>query len=213
MIRAPRIVAMAGSLRKGSFNEKLVGVAAKMLRDKGAEVTVIKWDKFQLPIFGEDIEKEGTPTEIKELKAIFNKSDGVLVASPEYNGSMSPLLVNAICWLSRQAGDPDEPMYHSFANKAGLVISTSLGGLGGLRGLSHIRELLTNMGTDVVSQQVAIGGALKAFDAQGNLVNDNQVAMLNSAVDKFFRMSRSLANEEVTCQIINNLYGEVNIAP
>src|SRR5690606_38868400 len=120
--------------------------------------------------------KRGAPAGMRELKRLFGSADGLLVASPEYNGSMPPLLVNTISWLSRPI-DKGEATYASFKGKAGLVISASPGGLGGFRALRHARELLTNLGTKVVPEQVAIGGAHNAFDSQERLKNEGQRAL------------------------------------
>ena len=167
----------------------------------------------ELPIFSEDLEKRGIPAGLIDLKESFDASDGILVASPEYNGSMSPLLVNAITWLSRAVKKEDK-MYSSFKGKAGLVMSASPGGLGGLRSLGHSRELLQNMGTRVIPEQVAIGGAFNAFDENLKLKNDGQRALWQDALERLFEESRSVANAEATCGLVEKMgeFGKINIA-
>lgn len=210
MFRAPKILCISGSSRVGSFNSKLAKVAGAMLEQKGAQVEILDMADVNLPLFSEDIEAKGNPDGLVELKEKFNTSDGILVASPEYNGSMTPLLVNTLSWVSRTAGDKNEAMYFSFKNKTGMIISTSPGGLGGLRGLRHVRELLTNLGTNVVADQVAIGAFFKSFQ-DDELVDEKQIAMLDNGLQRFFEITRSQANQQATCAMVKlaNEYGDI----
>ena len=98
----PRIVAFAGSARKDSLNLQLVKVAAEGARAAGAEVTVLDMRDFPMPLFNQDLEEaEGPPENGRELRRIMLAHDGLLIASPEYNSSITPLLKNAIDWVSR----------------------------------------------------------------------------------------------------------------
>ena len=100
----PRILAFAGSLRRDSFNQKLVPIAAKGAREAGAEVTLIALKDFPLPLFDQDLEAEhGMPENGKKLKQLFIDHDGLLIAAPEYNSSITAVLKNAIDWVSRPA--------------------------------------------------------------------------------------------------------------
>jgi NAD(P)H-dependent FMN reductase len=93
----PRILALAGSLRRESFNKKLVSFAVKGARDAGAEVTLIDLADFPLPLFDRDLEaRQGMPDNGKKLKQHFIDHDGLLIASPEYNSSVTAVLKNAI---------------------------------------------------------------------------------------------------------------------
>ena len=98
---APKIIALAGSLRKDSFNQKLINEAARFALQTGAEVEVITLAELNLPLFSEDIEAQGTPTDAQLLKDKLRNADGILLASPEYNGSITAALKNAIDWASR----------------------------------------------------------------------------------------------------------------
>mgnify|MGYP000391394988 CR=1 FL=1 len=165
----PHLLAFAGSLREASYNKQLVNLAARHARALGAKVTVIDLKEYQLPMFDEDLEKEGLPSMLKELRDLFSSANGLLIASPEYNGSFSAILKNTLDWLSRPAKDESyRPAYGQFT--VGLM-SASPGGLGGIRGLSHIRELMSNLGSLVVPNQIAIGAAYEAFDDSGQLKN------------------------------------------
>ena len=212
--RNPRVVLLSGSSKVGSLNSRLVGLADRRLRQMGAECTVVEPALVDsLPMFSETVEQTGKPAELVTMKQMFREADGLLIASPEYNGSMTPLLVNAISWLSRPVDDK-EPMYESFKGKAGLVISASPGGLGGMRGLRHLRELLTNIGTKVVPEQVAIGGAYQAFNETGDaLKNDQQEGLIQDALQRFFEESRSVANADAVCRLAKKFgeYGEITV--
>jgi chromate reductase len=100
----PRILAFAGSTRGESFNKKLVQIAVKGARGAGADLTLLDLEDFPLPLFDQDLEAEhGMPDNGTKLKRLFIDHDGLLVASPEYNSSITAVLKNAIDWLSRPA--------------------------------------------------------------------------------------------------------------
>ncbi|MEW6254242.1 MAG: NAD(P)H-dependent oxidoreductase, partial [Planctomycetota bacterium] len=99
----PKILAFAGSLRRDSWNRKLIQVAAEAARVAGAEVTLIDLADYPLPLMDEDLEaRDGLPTNAQRLKALFKAHDALLIASPEYNSSLPPLLKNTLDWVSRE---------------------------------------------------------------------------------------------------------------
>jgi NAD(P)H-dependent FMN reductase len=164
----PRILAFAGSLRRESFNKKLVPIAAKAARDAGAEVTQIDLKDFQLPLFDQDLEAEGgMPENGKKLKQLFIDHDGLLIACPEYNSSITAVLKNTIDWVSRPS--LGEPSLVAFRGKVATLLSASPGALGGLRGLVHVRSILSNIGVIVLPDQIAVAKAHEAFNADGSL--------------------------------------------
>ena len=159
----PRVLAFAGSARTDSFNVKLVNIAAEGAREAEAEVTVLNLKDFPMPLFNQDLEAaEGPPEQATRLKGIMLAHEGLLIASPEYNSSISPLLKNTIDWVSRPADG--EPMLAVYRDKVAAVMSASPGGLGGLRGLVHLRSILSNMGVLVIPDQVAVTQAHSAFE-------------------------------------------------
>jgi NAD(P)H-dependent FMN reductase len=171
----PRILALAGSLRRDSFNKKVVAVAARGAREAGAEVTLIDLKDFPLPLFDQDLEAEqGMPDSGKKLKKLFTDQDGLLIASPEYNSSIPAVLKNAIDWVSRP--EPGEPSLVAFRNKVAVLMSASPGTLGGLRALVHVRATLGNLGVIVLPQQVAVPRAHEAFGPDGSLLDAKQQA-------------------------------------
>lgn len=168
-MRTPKILAFAGSTRSGSFNKQLASVAADAARTAGAEVTLIDLRDLPLPLFDEDLESEhGLPDNAKTLKALFHDHDAFLIASPEYNSSITAVLKNTLDWVSRSESD-DEPALSAYRGKTAALLSASPGALGGLRGLVHLRSILGNIGVIVLPDQVALPKAHEAFDAAGQL--------------------------------------------
>jgi NAD(P)H-dependent FMN reductase len=171
----PRILAFAGSLRRDSFNKKLVPIAAKGAREAGAEVTLIDLKDFPLPVFDQDLEAEqGMPENGKKLKQLFIDHDGLLIAAPEYNSSITAVLKNSIDWVSRPA--PGEPPLVAFRGKVATLMSASPGALGGLRGLVHVRSILGNIGVIVLPDQIAVAKAHEAFQPEGSLTDPKKHA-------------------------------------
>lgn len=176
----PKILAFAGSTRAASFNKQLVRTAADAARAAGAEVTVIDLRDFPLPLFDEDFETEhGLPENAKKLKALFRDHDAFLIASPEYNSSITAVLKNAIDWASRGETD-DEPALSAYRGKTAALLSASPGALGGLRGLVHLRAILGNIGVIVLPDQVAVPKAHEAFDATGKLKDERPAKQVTS---------------------------------
>lgn len=161
----PKILAFAGSARAESYNQLLVRVAAAAATKAGAEVTLLNLKDYPLPLFDEDLEREGTPENATKLKQLFLDHDGLLIACPEYNSSITPLLKNTIDWVSRPV--EGEPRLAAYVGKVATLMSASPGGLGGLRGLVHVRSILSSIGVIVLSDQVAIPNAHEAFDDSG----------------------------------------------
>ena len=172
-LSTPRILAFSGSARRDSFNQKLVHEAAQGAEQVGAEVTIVNLGDYPLPIMDEDLEREqGTPENAAKLKALFLAHDGLLIAAPEYNSSITPLLKNAIDWVSRPT-EGEEPLA-AYQGKTAALMSVSPGGLGGLRGLTHLRSILGNIGVLVLPGQIAISQAHEAFDAAGILKDERK---------------------------------------
>jgi chromate reductase, NAD(P)H dehydrogenase (quinone) len=171
-----KILAFAGSERKESFNRRLVKIAAAGAERAGAQVTVIDLADYPMPLFNQDIEAEsGIPQHARLFKQLLIDHDGFLIASPEYNSAFSPLLKNAIDWASRSEKS-DEPPLVAYKGKMAVVMATSPGNLGGLRGLVFVRMLLANLGILVLPNQIAVANAHQAFDDEGLLIDKNQQA-------------------------------------
>lgn len=181
-----KILAFAGSTRSDSFNKKLIKVAVNGAIDVGVEATFIDLCDFLMPLYDGDLEqREGLPANTRKLKDLMLAHQGFLISSPEYNSSISGVLKNTIDWTSRQT-EGESPLACYKGKVAGLM-SASPGGLGGLRGLVHIRSILGNIGVLVIPDQVAIAKAHEAFNSDGTLKNktqEEQVKNIGASVAK-----------------------------
>jgi NAD(P)H-dependent FMN reductase len=167
----PKILAFAGSLRKNSTNKLTLRVAAEAAENAGATVTVIDLKDYPLPLYDGDIEAEsGLPENAVELQRLIHESDGLLIASPEYNSSITGVLKNMIDWTSRPNGAQKAGV--CFSGKTAVLMSASPGGLGGLRGLFDVHKILSTMGVIVLPSQVAVGNSFQAFDNDGNFKDE-----------------------------------------
>jgi NAD(P)H-dependent FMN reductase len=217
-LREPVIALFSGSARKDSFNTKLAESAAQLLASSkyGAATKLLDLSSYELPLYDQDLEADGMPSGVMALKEDLSSADGWVYCSPEYNGSMTPLFVNAMTWASR--GDPDGKMYATFQDKFAIVLSASPGAMGGMRSINPNRQLLMNLGVNVLPQSVAIGGAFKAFDESGNLKDKKHVSMLDKACGDLFFLTRNEANKSAACKIIEThlatvgAYGAVDVA-
>src|SRR5690348_11575831 len=169
----PKILAFAGSTRTDSYNKKLVKLSSISATEAGADVTVIDLKDFPLPIYDGDLEqKDGLPPNARKLKDIMLAHQGFLISSPEYNSSISAVFKNTIDWTSRQS-EGETPLA-CFKNKVAGIMSASPGGLGGLRGLVHVRSILGNIGIIVLPDQFALAKAHEAFNEDGSLKDKKQ---------------------------------------
>lgn len=189
--RKPKILAFSGSARSGSFNQQLVENAARAAEAAGAEVRLINLGDFPMPIMNQDLEREeGQPRNGTKLKELFIRSDALLIAAPEYNSSITPLLKNAFDWVSRKVGD--EPPLVAYKGKVVALLSASPGRLGGLRGLIHVRSILGYLGAIVLPEQHAISSASDAFDDDRKLVNEKDIKRVEEVVGELVSVTSRL---------------------
>ena len=185
-----KVVTFAGSLRLDSYNKKLAKSAFTLATENGAEAILIDLADYPLPLFNEDIENQERPEHLAALREIFLEADALIIASPEYNGSLSSVLKNTLDWLSRSSQDESyQPVYGQLT--AGIM-AASPGGLGGIRGLSHLRELMSNLGSLVIPKQLAISSAYDAFDEHDNIKNPAKKAQLESVVKNLIHLGQAL---------------------
>ena len=187
----PKILAFAGSTREGSFNKKLIRIAAAGATAAGAEVTLLDLRDLPLPLYDGDLEaREGIPENARKLKELMVAHHGFLISAPEYNSSITGVLKNAIDWASRPASG--EPSLVAFTGKAAALMSASPGALGGLRGLVHLRAILSNIGVLVIPDQVAVPLAHEAFAADGSLKDAKRQAGVEGLGRKLTELLRKL---------------------
>ncbi len=176
-----KILAMAGSARKESCNKKLINFAASDIPD--ADVTLIDIRDYPIPLYDGDLEnEEGLPENVKKLKKLFIEHDGFLFSSPEYNSSVSGVFKNIIDWISRPE-DSDPYYLVAFKDKVAALMSASPGNLGGLRGLFHLRSILSNVGTIVLPTLVTVSNAEEAFDEKGQLKNEKKASQVKKLAE------------------------------
>jgi NAD(P)H-dependent FMN reductase len=186
-----RIALLSGSLRKGSYNTKLVRFVADRIKGDGVEIDEISLADLDLPMMNEDLEKEqGHPKSVLDLKKRLIAADAVLYGSPEYNGSVTGPLKNAIDWASRPR--EDEKQLACFRGKVAGLLGASPGKLGGLRGIRDLRMILSGIGTHVVPGDFALSNAHEAFDADGRLKDENTAKLAVAVGESVVRTARAL---------------------
>jgi NAD(P)H-dependent FMN reductase len=185
-----KLLAFSGSTRTGSYNQRLVDIAAGLARDAGAEVAAINLRDFGLPIYDGDVEAAGFPEGAERLRALFVEHDGFLIGSPEFNGSVSGALKNAIDWASRPRPGDAGPL-PAFRGKVAGVMSASISASGGLRGLLALRQILGTIQTLVVTEQPLISFADKAFDGT-ELTDPMAKRILPMLVDRVVALAGAL---------------------
>jgi len=166
----PRILAFAGSARRDSVNKKLIGVAAAAATRAGGLVSLIDLADFPMPLYDGDLEAaDGLPEHAIRLQDLLLEHDALLLAAPEYNSGITPLMKNTIDWVSRSVGG--RPGLDCLRGKTAALTSASTGALGGLRGLIHLRYVLQHVGVMVLPDQVAVMRAGEAFADDGELAD------------------------------------------
>jgi chromate reductase, NAD(P)H dehydrogenase (quinone) len=157
---AIKITGFAGSLRQGSFNRKLLRVAAAACKDAGVEFEEI--DLSGVPLYNFDVEQKGFPPAVQKLRYAITEADGVIIATPEYNHSFSCVTKNAIDWASRAP--------NIFAGKRVAILGASNGGFGTVRAQIALRPVLASLDAFALpAPQVHGAFADAAFDENGAL--------------------------------------------
>lgn len=172
-----KIFVIPGSTRTGSLNVRLAALAAKELTLMDAEANRISLEDYPLPMFDADAEaNSGSPPNAIKLKQMVCAHQGVFIASPEYNGSVPPVLKNAIDWVS-QVRERGEPAYAAFRGRVFALGAASPETHGGVRGLMALRQVLElGCGAMVLPEQIVVPQAVDAFDDLDNL---GQAALAN----------------------------------
>jgi len=182
-----KVLAFAGSLRKESYNHKLVSAAAETARASGdVEVMLVRLNDYEMPFMNEDLEGEkGLPENARRFRELIEKSDALLISSPEYNSSITGVLKNAIDWASR-------PPKNVWMGKPVMVLSASPGAFGASSSGFQTRQILLQLGAYVAPQKVACPHADEAFNEQGQLVNEFVQKNLKKMVPGFLEFAKKL---------------------
>jgi NAD(P)H-dependent FMN reductase len=188
---APKILVLSGSIRTGSHNARLAALAAKELTLLDAEVTLISLAEFPLPLYDADLDaRTGQPESAVKLKRMIQAHRGVFIASPEYSASVTPLLKNAIDWVSR-VREKGDPTYAAFKHRIFAIASASTGQHGGLRSLMALRQILElGCGALVIPEQVAVPWADMAFDELDNLSETRLMNLFRAELGRLIEMTR-----------------------
>lgn len=186
-----KLLIIPGSTRRAAFSKQLAKAVAGSVPE-GVDATVVDLADYAMPLYDGDLEEvEGLPEGAVKLREVVKQHEAVLFVSPEYNASIPAVLKNAIDWLSRPyAAEPKVPVW---PGKTAGLLASSPGGLGGLRGLVHLRQILMNVGMQVVTEQFALGGAHEAFADDGSLSNERHQAGVDKVVQSVVRIATALA--------------------
>src|SRR3989442_670102 len=171
-----KVLGICGSLRKASFNMAALRACGEMMPE-GMSLTIARID--DIPIFNQDVFDAGIPEAAKRLRAEVAAADGVLIASPEYNFSLTAALKNAIDWASR-------PPNQSWQDKPVAIFSVSAGPMGGARVQYDLRRILGQIWAHVLPRpEVFIGASASKFDAQGRLTDETTRKFLGELLAGF----------------------------
>lgn len=189
-----KIAILSGSQRQGSLHQQLAQHSAQQLTQQfaqqGVDAQLVSLQHYPLPIYCEDIEREGFAPEVGKLRSLLASCQALVIASPEYNGSVTPLLKNTLDWVSRPA--PGTEQLRVFTDKPALVVSTAPGSSGGLRAGKHLCDILNNLGALVLPRQVCIANSYQAFNKEGQLVSEKYLAVLNAELARLVRLTQTL---------------------
>jgi NAD(P)H-dependent FMN reductase len=181
-----KVLAFAASLRKESYNRKLMDVAAEIARAKGENVEIANFHEFTMPLYDGDLNEEvGLPAGAVALQRRIERADAMILATPEYNYSISGVLKNAIDWVSRARPMP-------WRGKSIFLMSASPSPMGGIRGLWQTRIPLEGCGALVFPDMFALAHAHEAFNPKGKLADATVRETLERQLTGFLLMAEAL---------------------
>jgi chromate reductase, NAD(P)H dehydrogenase (quinone) len=206
MKKKPRILAFAGSLRENSLNKRVLKTAIKGAEKAGAQVTHIDLRDYPMSIYNPDDEEEnGMDEHALRLQELLTQHDGLLIASPEYNGSLPGSLKNAIDWASRR--NDQYKRSDVFTGKVAAMITASPGSFGGVRTLAHLRGVLTSVGVHVIPTEISVSFAGNKFESEGDEMTDEKMKLILEGLGaSLVEMLRKLHPE------LDHAPGEVELA-
>ena len=178
-----RILGIAGSLRRNSYNRAALR-AAQQLVPPDATLEIFELDG--IPVFSEDEERQ-PPAKVVELKKRIREADAVLFVTPEYNYSIPGGLKNAIDWASRPYGDS------AWTGKPAAIMGASVGAFGTARAQYHLRQVFVFLNVHALNQpEVMIANASQNFDAEGNLTNEKTKTLIRQLLANLVTWTRGL---------------------
>jgi chromate reductase, NAD(P)H dehydrogenase (quinone) len=180
------IVGIAGSLRAQSYNRQLLTAASGLLPE---DVRFILADISGVPLYNEDLETT-LPETVVTLKQIVQSADGVIFATPEYNGSIPGVLKNVIDWLTRPRGQS------SLSGKPAGIIGGTTGMFGAVNAQMHLRHILSLLNMYVIPQPLVLMSQIQnKFDAAGRLTDETSQNFLQQHLDRLIAAARQMKND------------------
>jgi chromate reductase len=187
MSKQIRILGIAGSLRRESYNRAALRAATQLVPD-GASIEIFELDG--LPGFNED-EEQNPPAKVVELKRRIREADAILIVTPEYNYSIPGVLKNAIDWASRPYGDS------AWNGKPAAIMGASIGAIGTARAQYHLRQMFVFLNMFPINQpEVMIGNASERFDAAGNLTDDTTKDFIRQLLQGLVNWTRRIGQTQ-----------------
>ena len=183
------ILIFAGSARQGAFSKQLAAATTTIVADDGCKPTLIDLADFDVPLYNADLETEaGIPQPVIDFRHLVASHAGMIIATPEYNGFVTPLLLNMLCWASRPS--PSDDFGAVFQGRPVALMASSPGRLGGVRVIPRLRDVVAELGMIPVPGFVTVPAAGSAFTEQGQLVDRQTEDDLFSLVRRLIRVCR-----------------------
>ena len=184
MTKHIKILGIAGSLRRESYNKSALRAATQLVPE-GASIEI--YDIAGIPGFNQDDEQD-PPAQIVEFKKKIREADAILFVTPEYNYSVPGVLKNAIDWASRPYGDS------AWSGKPAAIMGASVGSIATARAQYHLRQIFVFLNIFAVNQpEVMIGAAHEKFDAEGNLTDETTKEHIRQLLQKLVEEARRAA--------------------
>jgi chromate reductase len=189
MSKPVRILGIAGSLRRESYNLAALRAATQLVPE-GASIEMFELDG--IPGFNQD-EEQNPPAKVVELKKRIRAADAILIVTPEYNYSIPGVLKNAIDWASRPYGDS------AWNGKPAAIMGASIGTIGTARAQYHLRQMMVFLNMFPINQpEVMIGNAQERFDAEGNLTDDATKEFIRQLIQNLVDWTRRIGQPQGT---------------
>jgi chromate reductase, NAD(P)H dehydrogenase (quinone) len=187
MNKPVRILGIAGSLRRESYNRAALRAATTLVPD-GATLEIFEID--DIPGFNQD-EDQHPPAKVVELKKRIREADAILFVTPEYNYSVPGVLKNAIDWASRPYGDS------AWDGKSAAIMGASVGTTGTARAQYHLRQMMVFLNMFPINQpEVMIGNAAERFDGQGNLTDEKARGLIRQLLKNLVDWARRVGQSQ-----------------
>lgn len=186
MTRTFKVAGISGSLREGSYNTATLRAAQELAPDD-FDIEIITLE--DVPLFNQDVEAEGWPERVRDLRDKVNAADAVIFAAPEYNYSIPGVLKNAIDWLSRPKGDAP------LNGKPATIVGATPAFVGTARGQAHLRQVVFYNAMPLLpTAEVLIARASERFDGEGRLTDDETRNVLRDLLEKFSAWTKKHAH-------------------